>query len=194
MMFDFLDSAGWAILLAIGLGWLYWARLIKNRSDVEKRPGWKMVFSCAVVAFLFGVLIALRASGGVPAVVTTWGGSVNVGGVVQCNAIIDTSRLRSFKGKYKLVLICGMQDATVDILDNKEIMVSNSFEIEPRGVGIVTENERRPEKWPKFNPGQVIRMWVMPVLLQSGISVDKINNLRDVMNLGGRIISPSYWD
>src|SRR5271165_6254672 len=137
MMFDFLDSAGWAILLAIGLGWLYWARLIKNRSDVEKRPGWKMVFSCAVVAFLFGVLIALRASGGVPAVVTTWGGSVNVGGVVQCNAIIDTSRLSSFKGKYKLVLICGMQDATVDILDNKEIMVSNSFEIEPRGVGIV---------------------------------------------------------
>jgi hypothetical protein len=188
VMFEFFDYAGWAILVAIGCGWLFWATKIKDKASTELRPGWAMAIACSVIAFLFGSLFALRASGGVPNVIASWGSNVS-----QCSSTIDTTRLKTFRSTYKIALICGIVDPSVDVLGNERVMISSPFEITPGGINIVTNSIRHPEKW-SIPPGQQVSIWVLAVLLPSGVSTDKINTLQDVVNLGGKIISPQYWN
>jgi hypothetical protein len=189
VMFEFFDYGGWALFALLGGIWFFWAAKIKDRTIVEVGPSWGMVIASAIVAFLFGSLITIMASSGVPSVITSWGGNAN-----QCASIIDTSRLSTFRHGYKLVLICGISDPKIDLLNNDKIMISQPFEIAPGGVHIVTDTVRQQDKWKSVQqPGISVQIWVIAVLFPSGISIDKINTLQDVINLGGKIIAPQYW-
>jgi hypothetical protein len=99
VMFDFMQNAGWAVLLVIGIVW-YLISLITSDADATVASAWRLIASCSLVAFLFGVVVTIRASGSVPSVIGGWGG--NIGG---CNAVMDTSRLMSFRKEYRIALM-----------------------------------------------------------------------------------------
>jgi hypothetical protein len=91
ILFDFMQNAGWAILAVIGVTW-YVISLINGKTQTTVAAVWRLVASCSLIAFLLGVVFTIRASGSVPTVIAGWGGNL-----AGCSAIVDTSRLISFR-------------------------------------------------------------------------------------------------
>jgi uncharacterized membrane protein YhdT len=188
VMFDFMQNAGWAILLVIGIAWYVISYVSGSTSIQTGASTWRLIASCSLVAFLFGVIMTIRASGTVPNIIAGWGGDINT-----CNALLDTSRLSSFREDYKLGLICGIQDPTIDMLEDKRIITSNLFTISPGGVSIVATNVRQPDQMRQLPQGATVSLWHAPVLIPNGISMDKIQTLGDEQKLGGKIVAGAYW-
>jgi hypothetical protein len=111
-MFDFFENTGWVIAIAVGLAILIfqWRKPPGRRTT---SPTWGLVASISAIAFLFGILLAVRSSGGVPSVISQWGTSPP-----KCFAAIGTGRLMTFSTKYKVAFICGFVDFTVDKLED----------------------------------------------------------------------------
>lgn len=182
VMFQFFETTGWWILLIFGLGWFI-ARWLQGPIRAQM-PSWAVAISLAIVAFLFGVLMAVKSSGEIPNVIVGWGGAPG-----RCTAVIDTSRLLSFKDDYKLALACGILDPSVDALQDKRLTISSLFTIVPGGVAIVATEERQHVDLPPN--GAALAHYV--ILLPNDVPIDKIATLSDVTNLGGKIINPRYY-
>ena len=127
LMFTFLLAYGWWILALVGLVWL---ALIRSPNG-PYRPGWDMVSVVGILAFMFGMLVAVRSSGIVPNVLAAWGPTLD-----GCGATIDASKLQIFKDDYKLLLVCGKMDVAVDRMEDDRIAVSSAFTIIPGGIAI----------------------------------------------------------
>src|SRR5580704_6203573 len=129
IMFQFFETTGWWLLLIFGLIWLAvrWAR----GPTQERVPSWAVVIAASTMMFLFGVLIAVKSSGEIPNVIVGWGGVPG-----RCAAVVDTSRLLSFRDTYKLALVCGIHDPATDMLEDDKITISNLFNIVPGGLSI----------------------------------------------------------
>jgi hypothetical protein len=184
VFFDLLQSVGWIALVIIGAVWFLVRWLTRGSAEPHRAPTWSMVAACTIIAFLFGVLIAVRSSGGVPHVIASWGNTPN-----SCHAVIDTSRLLSFRDKYKLGLACGLTDPTLDKLEDERISVSNPFEIIPGAVNIVVlYREEMAKRFPDSS-----RMWFEPLLIPNGVSTAKIAKLSDLLKMNGKIIRPQYF-
>ncbi len=186
VMFDFFEHAGWLLLVLVSIGWFIWSAFIRDKYEPKRTISLPLVISWAIVSFMFGVLITVRATGGVPNVVTSYG--VGQG---ACNAIIDTSRLLEFRNDFRIILLCGLVDPTVDMLDNKNVVVSNTFEITPGGIPIVATDVKSVTMANALKTGG--SLWVMPALIPARVDANKISTLGDVPRVGGKIISPAYW-
>jgi hypothetical protein len=160
IMFQFFDTTGWWLLLIFGLAWLA-VRWVRGPTQ-ERVPSWAVVIAASVMMFLFGVLIAVKSSGEIPSVFVGWGGVPG-----RCSAIIDTSRLLSFRDTYKLALVCGIQDPATDILEDNRITISNSFNIVPGGLSILATHELQPVD---LSPNQPHALWHHVILIPNGVS------------------------
>ena len=118
VMFQFLQSTGWWILLAIGIVWLLTRATHPNPTTAG--PGWTMVGVFSVLTFMFGALIAVRSAASVPNVIGMWGGNADT-----CQVALDTSRLIPFQSKYKIAEVCGITDPHIEKLDDNRITVSS---------------------------------------------------------------------
>jgi hypothetical protein len=189
-MFEFFENTGWFIALIIGIFILVfqWKKPTEKRSTV---PTWGLVFSISLVSFLFGILLAVRSSGGIPKVIDAWGAQPPL-----CAALIETSRLITFANKYKIAFVCGIPDATQDKFEDDRVTVSNLFTITPNPVAIVAPYSGRMQVFAKSLSGpdnKAISTWYEAILLPSDVSSDKITKLSDVVKLGGKIIDPAYY-
>jgi hypothetical protein len=208
MIFEFMQNYGWWILSLVGVYWIYfnWS----NRKTAHDTSSWPLVPICSLIAFMFGVLLAVRATGSVPNIVTGWGGPPGA-----CAALFDTTRLTSFKGKYKVALACGLEDATTDRLEDTNITFSKPFTIVGGGQSIVapyrqsmtdhikqlSDDAKRKAGFdsdkPPF-PGALIvqvqtPIWHEPVLVPNDVAIEKITSLAELMRLGGKILRPQYF-
>lgn len=188
MVFKFFDSAGWLILALVGFGYLYWAKLIKETRNEYVGPRWSMVISCSVVSCLFGIRLTVQSSSVIPSVVSQCGGNID-----GCNAVIQTNLLIDFSSKYRVILICGVLDPTIDVLDDDRIIISSPFNILNGGVSIVAADVRHKDKLEKYRNRQ-LQIWHVPALIPFDLSTDKIATLGDVRKLGGKIVAPQYWE
>ena len=202
MFLNFLEGPGWIILSVLGGVMLFnnWFRL-NPAAPIQKSPNWNLVASSIIVAFLFGILLAIYSSGSLPNVITGWGSQDNR----YCTAAIDMTKLITFKRNYKLAVVCGYQDLTKDTLEDESITVSNPFTITPGAVQILTP--LRPVMVQKLQQtiGEAqaasgkadasvsIPVWYYPILIPTELSVAKITKLGDVLNLGGKILNPQYY-
>jgi len=120
MIFESLLKWGWLIILGYAV-----LRYFTRPATAERRIiHWEMVTYVGLLAFMSGVLLATRAAGGVPPVVVGWGGALD-----GCNGTLNTSRLVGYADKYKVAMVCSVQDPTLDQFEDERIAVSNSFTI-----------------------------------------------------------------
>ena len=182
VLFDFWESTGWWLALIVGVIWGV-LRFVKGKGSYSSTPSWGLVLSFCLMSFVFGSIIAAKSSGEIPRVITSWGGSP------PCNALIDTSRLLSFRDDYKVGLICIVGDPQTDIMANKHILISNLFHITPAGVQIMV---------PGNIPGLENITGPTPIsfvafIVPNNIEREKIATMGDVSTLGGKLLDPIYY-
>ncbi len=181
MMLDFLLGHGWWIIATFGVIWF----LVAKDSKGSSSP-WSLALSASVIAFLFGVMVTIRATGSVPDIITTWG-KYDQG----CEVTLATSRLQSFRDRYRIGFICGVEDIRIDKFEDDAVTVSGLFTIAPRTVQI-----RAPYK-PGTKETHIIpgtRVWYEGFIVPKDVSKDKITSLADIGRLGGKIIREGYFD
>lgn len=211
MAFQFMQTTGWWLLALIGACW-FWIEWSRRTDDATESPAPKFAAGSFVaystVAFLFGALIATKATGSVPNIVTGWGSALSG----SCTAAFDTTRLQDFKSDYKIALACGIEDATADKLEDQTITFSNPFTIIGGGQTIVapyraamTEHVKRltdtaraaaASAAPNHTPNNIavqLTIWHDPVLVPNGVSIEKVSTLAELMRLGGKVLRPQYF-
>jgi hypothetical protein len=218
MFLSFLQGPGWILLTGIGGVW-FGSIIIRRGSPgyvATKSPTWGLVGSSTVVAFLFGVFVAINSSGSVPNIIAGWG---SISSDKECNATLDGSRLSSFKKNYKLAIACGINDPSVDHLEDENITISNSYTITPGAIQIVTPlREAMIKQFNAIKEAQLkqlnalkeaqphlqgstpitiavqVQIWYDPILIPNDIPVSKITKLSDVTRLGGKILRQHYFN
>jgi hypothetical protein len=212
LFLNFLQGPGWMLLTVIGVVWFIVTVIRRRQADKYRplrSPSWGLVASSVVVAFLFGILIAINSSGSVPNVLIAWGSALNE---QNCAATIDTTRLSSFRKKYKLAIACGATNSTIDHLDDDSIAISNPYTIIPGGVAITVPWRQEMQKKitelidqgkakaaaanvpPQVQVQVPVQMWYDPILIPNDIPANKINKLSDLLKFGGKILRQQYFN
>jgi hypothetical protein len=188
LLFEFLESTGWFLIMLVGLGWFGLKYIRSDWRVQEGSPTWGLATAIGLMAFLFGVLVTVRATGSVPNIVAQW--SIQDG---NCSTVVDTTKLVSFRKDYKLAMVCGVIDPLKDRQEDESIGVSAPFTIVPGGIPIIAPP--RPAMAAVLqNNVQPHQIWFDPIILPNGISVDKIAKLSDVPRLGGKILRPQFFN
>lgn len=217
-IFNAFVSYGWIIL---ALGSTLWAYLAAKKEPAPDEGRFKatggMVISVGILAFLYGVLLAVRATGSIPNVMGAWG-PTNTG----CEMVVNTSRLSTFKDGYYLVAVCGFGDPATDMLQQTGITISKPFTITPGGVSIFANYSSEMAKLMKDTapPGTAVvpsgpaaqggppvapagappsgtttlTMWYQPIVIPKDADLSKITRLADVKKQGGKILNANYFD
>ena len=81
----------------------------------------------ALIAFLFGISIAIGVVSNPPSVTIAWGGIPGA-----CNVVFDGQKLGGFAKDYKIAMACGIFNPSVDKLRDQNITLSNVFDIIPQ--------------------------------------------------------------
>lgn len=202
VVLELLLDYGWMLLIIAAVVWFLGAN--KAPQDVTK-VHWGMVTAVGILAFMFGVLIAVAggAGGALPQMITQWGGDQQ-----GCNANIDVSRLESFKSKYRVVLICGISDNKNDAQEDTRISISSPFNIVSAPsflqisapLGAMAEAIKAAPQVQAIQNGQngqpnqkvmaqTVNMWHSIALVPSDADVSEIKRISDVSKHGGRILS-----
>jgi hypothetical protein len=208
VLFQFMHSTGWWLLALAGVVWLLfeWPRR-KSGGLTPALNSAALVAACSFVAFLFGALVTIRATGSVPNIITAWGGPAG-----RCTVTFDTTRLLSFRSKYKIALACGVEDATTDKLEDQDITFSKPFTIVGGGLTIVapyratmTQHVEKLMESAKTLTGSLssqqqpvnvilqFPIWYEPVLVPNEVSLEKVATLAELMRLGGKVLRPQYF-
>jgi hypothetical protein len=152
-MYQLFSDYGWIIVMTLGLVWFLFAR-----GDADNAPAKIAVFT--FIAFIFGVLLTLSATGGIPNVIVAWGAQLP-----QCNVTLDASRLLRFRKDYDVVAMCGVQDARIDRLRDIRVGISTAYIIRP-GVSV----------------------WYEAALVPKNTDLSAIRNLSDIPKHGGKVL------
>jgi hypothetical protein len=142
------------------------------------------------MAFLFGVLLTVSFSGSAPNVITGYGADPP-----WCVATVNPRRIQTFQGIYRLGIVCGIEDPTVDPLTDDRITVSNLITIPPDGTTIAAPFSskmrefyiKRTEQANAQNEKK-LTLWTRAILVPKDINRDKISNLADVPALHGKLL------
>ena len=202
MFLNFLQGPGWLLLSLGGAIWFLRNYVRRNEAEPRHTPTWGLLLSTVVVAFMFGILLAVDSTGAVPKTIMSWGST----DPNSCVATVDTSKLVPFKKDYKVAVICGLQDPTKDFLDNETITVSNAYNITGAAVAMQTPIregmkkvmneavERTKAAMSQANITVAVPTWYEVVLLPNEVSVSKIAKLSDVLSLKGKILNAQYFN
>jgi hypothetical protein len=118
-------------------------------------------------------------------------GHCRLGRKRHSNAVVDTTRLLSFKDTHKIVLVCGIENQTIDKMADERILISNPFDIRPGGVAITANFSPKMDELKGIQG--VVQVWEMIALVPPGVSREKISKLADIDNLGGKLVAPGYY-
>lgn len=206
VFFQFFVSYGWLVLVVGSAIWGFVEFRKKRPEEVGFKTTWGMVVAVGLVAFLYGVLITVNATGDIPEVKLAWGPTPT-----GCYLDVDTSRLSTFRNKYYLLVVCGLSDPAMDKLQQTAITISKPFEIIPGEIrmfaqygpemarllsqGIIPADAQGPMGAAGCRIGDGY-MWFLPVLLPKDAELSKITNptLSDVRKQGGKILSHTYYE
>jgi hypothetical protein len=195
MIFEVWSGIGWWFIGAAGIVW-FLNRFSKRGSPHSTSPSWGLVASCALIAFIFGSLIAVQSFGGIPQVISsqTVGYTVGPSGVATtepCVATVDGTPLLTFKADFKLALVCVRPDPTKDILSDPHIFVSNLFEISSGPIAIEATKSPAGDFTDQGQGALTINHFA--VLVPREVHWEKLTTLSDIMALGGKILDQKYY-
>lgn len=182
----FTEYAWWIIALCAGA----WA-LYEWRQRKETTSTGALVFSSSFVAFLFGVIITVKATGSLPEIMQMYTADAVNG---TCSAGVDTSRLEGFKDDYRVILICGVGDPTIDAQEDERISISSAFHITGTTIAITGKLGKMVDVWKDLHPpaGQMVgvQVWHSIALIPKESDPTTIKRVSDVTRLGGRFVTP----
>jgi hypothetical protein len=187
LMFQFLLDYGWGILIGVGI---LWVLQVHKAPEDASRVHWGMVFSVGTLCFIFGVLATAYATGSIPQIIVMYGSDGK-----NCTAEFDTSRLSSFRDKYNILLVCGLNDPTVDRFEDQRIALSSPFGISPAAVTITTPYGRIQEAinalvQSNLPPGAVL---VQPALPSSPSVAQKPSSTQSPKTVMQQRVEISMW-
>lgn len=190
LMFDFFMNYGWWLMVIGGIVWLVFAR-----QDPEKGEfGLDMVLVVGLLAFLAGIIVTGKATGTVPDITISYGQSPH-----GCEATYDTGKLRRFRDRYDIVLMCGLNDSSTDKFFDTNISISKPFNILLGPIPITAPfSKNLVEAFATLVNRRTgreveISMWTLPVLVPQGTDMDIIHSLSDVTKDNGKILAPAYF-
>ena len=188
-MIDFFAQYGWWMLLLFGAAWWIRVGLLPPTANVI---GPTLVGVVGVVTFLWGVIVTVYATGGVPKVITGYGS----GKAEFCLAQVNMERLQSFQKDYALAVICGIEDKTIDKVKSTDIAISTLRTIHPgKDEVLFPTNERLRNKAKEIQArGEIPRVWHVAVLLSKNIYLQGIHSLHDVTVQNGKILDPDLFN
>jgi hypothetical protein len=201
MFLNFLEGPGWAALMVAGIMWFIARVAYRKYIPIKAGPNWGLLASSAVVSFLFGILVAVNSTGGVPTLIMGWGSSDPHICISQVNMV----KLVGFAKDYKLAVVCGLGDASQDKLELETITVSNRFTITSGVQPVVTSVSPamatkeadlfKAAQQATGNPNAPVNLpiWYDVILLPNEVPASKITKLNDVLVLGGKILNPQYF-
>jgi len=186
----FIEYAWWIIALCAGIWAIYEWRKHKDDSTAAPPSTGALVFSSAFVAFLLGVIVTVRATGSLPEIIQSYATN-GIDGL--CNATVDTARLEGFKDDYRVILICGVGDSTIDAQEDERISVSSTFHITGMVIGITGKFGKMTEDWKDLHPaaGQAVavQVWHSVALIPKDSDPTTIKRVSDVARQGGRFVT-----
>jgi hypothetical protein len=175
VFFQFLLNWGWILLPVLALLWGLTSR------DTRTTHG-GMTFSVGVISFLFGALLVTYATQTDPQLITGWGNDPNAS---ICNIAVDTSRLNGFADHWRIVGVCGVNDSTIDQMEDGRIAISTTFHITGGPVPIsvpFSDALSQAAKSGKYNG-----MWYAILLIPEDEDMTRIKKLSEAKKDGGRI-------
>ena len=183
MLFQaFVDIGVW-ILFGCGV---IWAGVSYNRPSKGKL--WpQIVFAVGLIAFIWGVLITVYATGSVPRVLIGWGSTQPI-----CAATVDAHRLKSFRAQYDLAVVCGATDPSVDPLTTQKITISSRYTIIPNLIAV--EKKFSDDMAQVAQPGQTLTIWYKAILIPKNVELSAIHSLADVNKYGGKILESGLYE
>lgn len=174
-----LVTQGWWLVAALSVVWIIWGFKMKPRQRTIRL---ETMIASIFVSFLFGVLLTTYQTDSSPAVFKLW--TVNEAG---CLTMVDSSRLVNFSKEDEMVLICGVDDPSVDKNRDTVIAKSSRFDI----MGDTDVKMFAPFAGPiltHLHNGIGITVWHVLALVPKKIKDDKISCLDDVRKVGGRLL------
>src|SRR5271157_1580097 len=183
MTLQLLLDWGWLILVVVGILWMLGVH--KFPKD-PTRVHWGMVASVGILAFMAGALITVRSIGSTPVVLGAWGGDANA---KTCSAMIDTSRLVGLKDKDRVILLCGVADATRDSIEDDRIAVSQPFTITGQTTTIVAPYGAMEVALASIPQNQGFGLWHSAAVIPKDVNVAEIKRVSDVAKRGGKVIT-----
>jgi hypothetical protein len=189
-MFEFFESIGWWIIALIGIVWYIVRWNPKSGAPKKASPNWPLLFSSALMAFLFGVLLTARFSGSTPNVVTGYGADPP-----WCVATLNPRRIQIFQDIFRIGIVCGIEDPTIDPLTDDRITVSNLITIPTHGTTIAAPYSSKMKEFyvqrvarANVQNEKKITLWTRAILLPKDLNRDKVSNLSDVISLHGKLL------
>jgi len=106
----------------------------------------------------------------------------------HCNVVVDTTAIKQWANDYYLVLACGVVDPTVDILEEKRIMLSGPFNIygSPQAISAAS-NPDFDKFMESFGSGIPLSFWQRVFLIPRERDVSEVHKLSDVPRIKGKL-------
>ena len=127
VIYDFFTNVGWVCVIIIAVTWFVIAKVAGDSNNTATGT-LRIILACSVVAFLFGVVITISASGAVPNVIAGWGGVPG-----NCSTMVVTDRLQSFRKDYNIATLCLIVDPRIDPLFDNRVTIELLAEHPERG-------------------------------------------------------------
>lgn len=194
MIYEFWDSAGWVLALLIAIAWGAY-RYIYRESLAKSRSSAGMMVVVAFLSFIVGVFYTVNSSSVFPNIIiassSQWTPMSNgTTHIDPCNVQVDMAPLTGFSDKYKFAVACVLVDPSKDEITQKTLFVSTFYDIRPQVIVI----EARQSPGGDFNinaPNMTFNRY--PILVPKSVEWVKITTLGDLIQLGGKILSPQYY-
>lgn len=194
MILDLWNGFGWWIAAVVGLVWLL-NRHSKRNSPHPVGPTWGFVIAASLMSSVFAAIITVQTSGAFPRVIVGTGYQTDFGPqgtrVHGCGAALDGAAIMSFKKGYKVALLCAPNDPSVDQTTDKRITVSQLLEIEPAQISAVAESSPSGDFAVQF---QSINLALYPILVPRGVEWKQITTIGILLQLGGKVLDPRYYE
>jgi hypothetical protein len=178
-----------------------------ERGEVrQRRPYWPWIVM-ALLAVVMWIPVYLTYTGTQQQsktkgadILVNWGTGADNG---WCQGIVDGAQLAGYQDKYRIALVCGMSDPTIDRISDTRITISQLFTIQPQLIGITAPFSQTMSDAVKKNLEQAIKTrmppaggivtvswypWYQVVLLPVGADPSDIHRLSDVSHYGGILL------
>jgi hypothetical protein len=153
----------------------------RRREEAIARSWWKTPVIPALIILVALAWAPYFLNKPTPNLLVGWGGTPG-----NCYELINTGALLGYAEKYKIVTICGINDPSVDIMEDERITVSNAFTILPGQLPIHATRQNSPINLPRG--ASIVSLWHKLAIIPENVSPERIHKLSDVISLGGKIL------
>ena len=179
-----LDYGIWGLALIGAVWWLSISRKWVNP------PSWpQTVAAFSLISFLWGLLVAVEVTTGVPRIIKSYGPAEQKLG---CKATLDTSRLQKYRKDFDVGVVCGVHDTAVDMLTNTKVSISSNYNITPNELTLVAFYN--PEMKKLYEERRFLNTWHLAILVPKKTDMSAIHSLADVKKYGGKILQDGYFE